>query len=389
MRPTLSDLPTDTEAATVLFAATRTSAEAADAADAQWRTLAAALTEQGASPELLEILEPRVQQPTGVAGEHGRLVVVTAQGVQLDRLLSTAPATDSALLARGPDMLAVARYVSDVVHALLVEVDRTGADLCTLDSSRVADDDDARTIDAAHNELTKNRLGGLSHRRIHARAEDSWERNAEQIAHEIESAVAADQPELVLLAGDVRMVALIRESLTEPTGQLVHVLESGSRADGVHDEAYTEELTGALDQWRMRRSEQVLNRYHEAAGRDQAAVSGIDDVLDVLRRGQAEDILLTEEAVGPDSAVRTRTLWMGPEPVQAGSTADEVKALGVDQPLQAPAHVVLGRLMAATDAGVTVVDEAALDVPEGVAALLRWHDESTPAQSVYSLSRDT
>jgi len=245
-----------------------------------------------------------------------------------------------------------------------------------------------RTVTADHDELTKNREGGLHHRRIQARAEDSWERNAEQVAEQVEAEARKQNPELVLLTGDVRMVALVRESVNEQTAALLHVLESGGRAEGVHEEAFQEEVHRVFAQHRLRRREDVVDRYHAQEGRDAAVVVGVGDVLEALRRGQVEEVLVTESTMRANSPLATRQVWVGPEAVQVGADADEVRALGVDEPEQVGADVALGRLVLATDAGVTVIDDAALDVPDEVAALLRWDDDSTPAQSGYTMSRD-
>lgn len=388
MRLQLPELPTDTAVVTVVFDATRTGPKAQEEMDARWRSLSSQLSEQGASAELLEVLAERVRENTGASGTHGRILVATTEGVQIDRLLSEPPATDSAVLGRGVDVLSLAWQADDTVRAVLVEVDRSGADLSTLDTSTAADRSAERTVTGDQDELTKNREGGLAHRRIHSRAEDSFERNATQIAEEIERYVRSEQPELVLLTGELRMVALLREAATEQVAGITHVLESGSRAGGVHEGAFTEEVAGVFDQYRMRRREQVLERFKEQAGRDGAAVAGVDDVLDALRRGQVEEVLLAETVLNADSALRTTTAWIGPEAVQAGMSEEEVRGLGADQPQQVSASVALGRLVAATDAGITLVDEAALDVPDDVAALLRWDDDSTPGQSTYTMSRD-
>ncbi|HLS25073.1 MAG TPA: Vms1/Ankzf1 family peptidyl-tRNA hydrolase [Beutenbergiaceae bacterium] len=383
------DLPTDTAVATVLYDATRVGPQSQEEMEARWRTLSSQLAEQGAGTELLEVLSQRVLENTGAPGRHGRLLVATPNNIAVDRLLTEPPALDSAVLGRGVDVLALAWQADDQVRALLVEVDRSGADLSILDTSIAAERSAEDSVTADQNELTKNREGGLSHRRIHARAEDSWERNATQIAEEIDNRVREQRPELVLLAGDVRMVSLVQEAVSEHVGRILHVLESGSRAEGVHEEAFAEELREVSGQFRLRRREEILERYNEQAGQDGAAVVGVGDVLDALRRGQVEELLVAESALNTDSALRTTPVWIGPEAAQAAMRRENVIGLGVDAPEEVSADRALGRLVLATDAGVTLIDEAALDVPDQVAALLRWHDDATPGQSTLSMSGDT
>ena len=388
MRLQLPDLPTDTAVVTVLFDATRTGPQAQEEMEARWRTLSSQLTDQGAGDDLLEIVSERVLENTGASGTHGRLLVASAEGVQVDRLLSEPPALDSAVLGRGVDVLSLAWQADDTVRAILVEIDRAGADVSTLDTSTAAERSSERTITGDQDELTKNREGGLAHRRIHARAEDSFERNATQVAEELETQVRREQPELVLLTGEVRMVALVREEVSEQVAEIIHVLESGSRAEGVHQGAFTDEIRAVFDQHRMRRREEVLNRYKVQDGRDGAVVVGVADVIDALRRGQVEEVLVAEAALNAESALRSIRVWIGPEAAQAGMSRDDVIGLGAEAPERVSAARGLGRLIAATDAGVTLMDNAALDVPDQVAALLRWDDDSTPGQSTYTMSRD-
>lgn len=388
MQLQLPDLPTDTAVVTVLFDATRTGPQAQEEMEARWRTLSAQLVDQGAGDDLLEIVSERVLENTGASGRHGRLLVVTTEGVHVDRMLSEPPALDSALLGRGVDVLSLAWQADDTVRALLVEIDRAGADVSTLDTSTAADRTSERTITGDQDELTKNREGGLAHRRIHARAEDSFERNATQIAEELETLVRRERPELVLLTGEVRMVALVREEVSEQVTEITQVLESGSRAEGVHEGAFADEIRAVFDQYRMRRREEVLNRYKVQDGRDGAVVVGVADVIDALRRGQVEEVLVAEAALNAESALRSIRVWIGPEAAQTGMSRDDVIGLGVQAPERVSAARGLGRLITATDAGVTLVDNAALDVPDQVAALLRWDDESTPGQSTYTMSRD-
>lgn len=388
MRLQLPDLPTDTAVVTVLFDATRTGPQAQEEMEARWRTLSSQLTDQGAGDDLLEIVSERVLENTGASGTHGRLLVASAEGVQVDRLLSEPPALDSAVLGRGVDVLSLAWQADDTVRAILVEIDRAGADVSTLDTSTAAERSSERTITGDQDELTKNREGGLAHRRIHARAEDSFERNATQVAEELETQVRREQPELVLLTGEVRMVALVREEVSEQVAEIIHVLESGSRAEGVHQGAFTDEIRAVFDQHRMRRREEVLNRYKVQDGRDGAVVVGVADVIDALRRGQVEEVLVAEAALNAESALRSIRVWIGPEAAQAGMSRDDVIGLGAEAPERVSAARGLGRLIAATDAGVTLMDNAALDVPDQVAALLRWDDDSTPGRSTYTMSRD-
>ena len=42
-----------------------------------------------------------------------------------------------------------------------------------------------------------------------------------------------------------------------------------------------------------------------------------------------------------------------------------------------------------TDASVSALEEDAVGIPEGVGALLRWRDDTTPSNSIGSMSGDS
>ena len=78
--------------------------------------------------------------------------------------------------------------------------------------------------------MHKTREGGLD-RRSQTRAEDSWERNAEAVAAVLDKRVAERSPDLVLVTGDMRAVALVCERLGQQARELVvEVPGGGSRA---------------------------------------------------------------------------------------------------------------------------------------------------------------
>jgi len=88
-------------------------------------------------------------------------------------------------------------------------------------------------IDGGHDVVHKMREGGMSHRRMQTRAEDSWERNADAVAAELDRVVATREPELVLITGDVRAVALVRDGVGQRAAELLVEVPGGSRAQGM------------------------------------------------------------------------------------------------------------------------------------------------------------
>ncbi|UNX55859.1 hypothetical protein MF406_06410 [Georgenia sp. TF02-10] len=384
-----ADLPTDVPLATVVLDATRESETGEQAVLTRWKDLQRTLAEKGADDGTLDALGERIQAVSRGGGQHGRVLVATRGEVLLDCALSTPPAADEAIWAPGPNVFALARAADEHVRYLVVAVDRSGADLTLYESANVAGAaGEGTSLEGGHDVVTKVNTGGRSHRRFESRAEDSWERNAEAVAAELDRVVAARRPELVLLTGDVRARALVADEVGAQTRQVLTPVEGGSRADGVNPDAFAANVSAALLQFRLRRREDVLDRLREARGREGGAVSGRDGVLEVLRRGQVDELVITEAVAGPPSSLADRELWVGNGPLEIGLTEADVIDLGATAPHRVRADLALGWAVLAQGGGVTVADEASIGLPDGAGAVLRWNDAATPSDQVFTMSAD-
>ncbi|WP_043496939.1 Vms1/Ankzf1 family peptidyl-tRNA hydrolase [Georgenia sp. SUBG003] len=383
-----ADLPQNVPLVTVVMDATRESETGNQAVLTRWKDLRRSLEEQGADGPTLEALGERIRTISNAAGKHGRVLVAAREEVLLDCTLATPPGSDEALVDAGVNALALARVADEHVRYLLVTVDRSGADVTLFESASASEvATDLMSVEGGHDELTKANAGGWSHRRFEKRVEDSWERNAEVVAAELDRIVAERRPELLLLTGDVRARALVADSLGQAAREILTTLDGGSRADGVKADAFNAHVSQALTQYRLRRREAVVDRFREAHGQDGAAVSGRDGVLDVLRRGQVAELLVTEAVAGPPSSLARKKLWCGDDPLQIGNHTDVVE-MGARAPHEVRSDLALGRAALAQGAGITVVDEASVQLADGVGALLRWNDAGTPNDHLFSQSAD-
>lgn len=384
----LTDLvPDDDATVSVVIDATRESEQGTQTVQTRWRDLRRGL--EGVSAATLDHLDEAVKVPTHVAGKHGRVLVATPDGIVVDRVLAAPPVADTATI--GTCVTALARVADETVRYLVAEIDRTGADL-TLQSNVAfdysANEQHASQVEGSHDEIHKVRRAGEASRRLQARAEDSWERNAEVVAEELDRIVARRSPEVLLLTGDVRAVSLVRERLGGAAGPIASVVEGGSRAAGINADAFQRNVADALTAVRARRREDVADRFRQEEGRDGTACRGIQDVVQALRRGQVAELLLSEDAAASPSSLAQHAMWVGPTAMQLAIAPAELTGLGITEPREERADLALGRAAAEQRAGVTILDPAAVDLPDGVGALLRWRDDSTPGQSVYSLSSD-
>lgn len=373
---------------TVYLDATRDDATGAADVQARWKSLRRQLERDGAPAAVLDELDDLLRRPTGVPGPHGRVVVADAEGVVLDRVLTEPPAQSSATCGPVPVLLPAARAADESTSYLLVEVDRQGADLTWSDGTgRRAVDEEG--VEGDHDVLHKVREGGLSHRRMQARVEDSWERNAETVAAELDKQVVERRPELVLLTGDVRAVALVKDAVGQAVRDLLVEVPGGSRAEGVNRAAFDERVAQVLAEHCARRREQVLDRLREGLGRGEEAVTSLSDVVAVLQRGQVAELVLGEPAPGASWAPDEHEVWVGDGPLELATSREDLDAIGATgEPRRMPAAVALVRAAVGQDAGLTFAPDGSVELADGVGAVLRWSDGSTPRESVLSQSGD-
>lgn len=383
-----SQVPAGDDVVTVTLDATRDTESGYQAVVTRWRDVRRTLEGRGISSRTLDHVEEQVRVPTHVAGKHGRTIVAGPDGVVVDRVLAEPPSDDCGVV--GVDVFSLAKVADGTVMYLLAEVDRTGADL-TLQRRSAFEYDaggELSSVEGDQDVINKVRRAGMASRRLQARAEDSWERNAETVAVELDRIVAERRPELLILTGDVRAVSLVKERLGAEAGEILAVLDGGSRSAGVNEQAFDRKLHDAIEVFRARRREEVLDRFRQEEGREGSATHGLDDVVGALARGQVAELILREDVTGRNSALRLRSLWAGDSPLLIAPTAALVADLGVAEPREVRADLAIGRAAAEQGAGVTIVDESSVELADGVGALLRWRDAATPAEHAYKVSGD-
>ena len=225
------------------------------------------------------------------------------------------------------------------ISHLVVEADRAGADLLAFDGGRVLETDQVEG-DTEH--IHRSAPGGWSQRRFQQRAENTWERNANDVAAQIVEMFEQHQPEMIFIAGDVRAQNMVLESLPERQRDMTCLIEAGS-PEGIADE-----VARMLSDHAARGVRDLLDRLKQRAGTGTASTD-VDDILACLDEGRVDHLLVNDD--GADGPVTTELLGATP----------------------AGARVVDAAIAAAirTDADVTVIPRvAALEGP--IAALYRW-----------------
>ncbi|RHA38989.1 baeRF2 domain-containing protein [Cellulomonas rhizosphaerae] len=358
----------------------------AEAAD-RWKSLRRSLERDGAPAAVLDEIGELIAVPTGGRGPHGRVIIADAEGVRVDRVLSDPPAQSVGVHGPLPALLPAIRSADEAVTALLVVTDRTGADL-TLRSLGAAAEGASETeaVEGGHDDVHKTREGGLD-RRSQTRAEDSWQRNAEAVAAEVDRRVREKALDLVLLTGDTRAVGFVRDALGQEARALLVEVAGGGRGEGVNAAAFEAKVAEAVTKFRATRRKAVLDRFATAQGRGENAVTSLDDVVEVLRRGQVAELVLHVDALS--GALGERELFVGPGPLELATSAEDLAAIGVEgEGSRYTADIALVRAALGQEAGVTFAEDGAVDLVDGVGALLRWSDGSTPSEAVPTQSGD-
>ncbi|HWJ85750.1 MAG TPA: hypothetical protein VNR62_09985 [Cellulomonas sp.] len=358
----------------------------AEAAD-RWKSLRRSLERDGAAVSVLDEIGDLLAVPSGGRGPRGRVIIADAEGVRVDRILSDPPAQPVAVHGALPALLPAIRSADEAVTALLVVTDRTGADLTWRSlGAAVEGPTETEQVEGGHDDVHKTREGGLD-RRSQTRAEDSWQRNAEAVAAAVDRRVREKAPDLVLLTGDTRAVGFVREALGQEARALLVEVAGGGRGEGVNAAAFEAKVGEAVAAFRQSRRNEVLDRFATAQGRGENAVTSLDDVVEVLRRGQVSELVLHVDALS--GALGERELFVGPGPLQLATSAEDLAAIGVEgEASRYTADIALVRAALGQEAGVTFAEDGAVDLVDGVGALLRWSDGSTPSEAVPTQSGD-
>ncbi|WP_026818744.1 hypothetical protein [Arthrobacter castelli] len=334
---------------------TRTEPSAAAEIENRWEHLREKAEAEGAPKSLLQQIERAVLEPAGIGGPHGRAFLAAGGQLFINRVLPSPPENFVAHNHR-PHLLPLMRVAARAVSHLLVQVDRSGADI----SLRAPDDphvagsakalgEDA-SVEGGHDELHKTGEGWRG-QNFEARVEDSWERNAAAVAQRLDKLVRLYRPDLVLVSGDVRASHLLKEAVGQECRQRLVEVPGGGRNDGVDRDEFRVHVEEAVDNFIAFREKAAVDRFVAEQSRDGDSLAGADEVRQALQRGQVDELLVTR-----------------------GQAPGDIEDL-LFQALR-------------TDAAVQSLDSGALSMPDGIGALLRWRDESTPSNAIPSLSGD-
>jgi hypothetical protein len=356
--------------ATVCADVTHTTESADAELDLRVRALTEQLSGQGAPEAVVEAVRARLTEGNegGEAGTlKGRALVVAADGsVVLDQALAGVPVRETAQWSPQPDLLPVLRQLAGRVAHAVVVADRVGADITV--AGLVDQPDEERQVEGDTFHMRKVKVGGWAHNTYMHTAENQWEENAGLVADELGSLARRLPLRFILIAGDVRARQILSDKAHAAWSDLVVTMEEGGRAAGADREPVERRAAELVAEHEARDIATAVEQV-QAAGAHGLAVTGTPAVVEALRKGQVETLVLSDEQ---DDA----TLLVGNGPLELGVKQQDMDALGVHgEVVQAGAALVAAAVASA--AGVLVVPQAALPGNEPVAAILRYTDAST------------
>lgn len=336
----------------------RGSEDAAQQLEARWSTIRARLEEEGVSADLAGRIREHLHENPHVPGETRLTVVAAGDEIVLTDLQNGASSWPETVDVDAlPDLAGWLTLAEGQLPFVLAVVDREGADIQVYESL-VRGPADERTVEGDDFPIRKVGDRNLSQKQFQRSAENTWRRNASDVADEITSLVRSGPARLVLVAGDERARTEVVEALEGVQAEVVQVT-SGGRAEGASTEALWTEVHQVLAQFRAHEERELLEELTRARGdgQGQAGVRGLVPVLDALVKGQVERLVLDLEAA------RGVAVRLADHPGLALPNGEDDVESSADRVLLAAA--------AATDAEVALVP-AAQTGGDGVAALLRW-----------------
>ncbi|HET9516818.1 MAG TPA: Vms1/Ankzf1 family peptidyl-tRNA hydrolase, partial [Actinoplanes sp.] len=170
--------------------ATRAAENSEQQVELRWRALREQLEEQGADGDTLDAVGTAIEQHPYQPGRYGLAVFARAGEVAMLEAMPAPPPSDEAYLGPLPHAMPLVVMRGEDVPYVRVLADRTGAELDGLGAGGAP-----RRREVTGSEtfpLRKVQVGGWSHRRYQQAAEESWKRNAGDVA-----AAAVDLAEAV------------------------------------------------------------------------------------------------------------------------------------------------------------------------------------------------
>ncbi|PZG16047.1 peptide chain release factor 1 [Micromonospora craterilacus] len=333
----------------------------------RWRGLQQQLAEQGADEQTIAALDGVIRGHDPMPGDYGLAVFGTRGRVVLSEYLSAPPRRDLAAYAPLPHVMPLLAQRGEQVAWVRVLADRTGADAMSVSAGGVPRR--AHIVGRESYQLRRVKPGGWSQSRYQRAAMEAWHHNAGDVTAATVELAERVGAEVVVVAGDVRATGMIAAQMPERWQDMVVRTDAGSRAGGA-DQTLLDDLTV---QTIAEVADQRVNAALDRFGMQEDVGAGLDAVVSALQRNQVDTMLIV------DDPSANGELWIGPGAIDIAT--DPTQLPTVTDPERVRADAALVRALVGTDAELTVLGpEEAPELVDGVGAVLRYVDPSTPGR---------
>jgi hypothetical protein len=291
----------------------------------------------------------------------GVVVVADPSSVLLTDALPEPPRAELERIGSVPSLAAVIEHRQASIPFVIVVADRRGSDLYWSG----ADGSGRTSVEGDDTFITKVQAGGWSHRTFQQRAENSWEHTADEIAAALQRVVDHVHPRVVMAAGDVRMMQILRDRLPSSLVHLVRDLPGGRSEDG-SDEAREAAVRRWIKTAIAEDTVAVLRLFDQERGQQDRAADGAEPTLAALREARVDTLLVHD---GADAAVPA--FFVPDEPSLVATDPQVLAGLGRRDVRQGRAVDVAIRAAVLTGAGIRVVPGTPR-IADGLGAVLRW-----------------
>ncbi len=353
----------------VYLDASRDTHDSRPAVDLRWRSLKGHLLEQGADRVTIDAVEEVVRRHDPMPGDYGLAVFATRGRVVLTEYLSAPPLRDLATWSLVPHTMPLVAQRGEQIAWVRVLADRTGADAIAVSAGGVPRRAHIKGRESW--QLRRVKPGGWSQSRYQRAAMEAWHHNAGDAAAataDLADRVGAD---VVVAAGDIRATGMIAAQLPERWQDVLVRTDAGKRAGGADPTAMDDVTVQTIAEVADKRIAAALDRF----GMQEDVGAGLDAVVAALQRNQVDTMLIVDDPSADGE------LWIGPEPTEIATDPRQLEAMSVADPQRVRADAALLRALVGTDAELTVLaPEEAPELTDGVGAVLRYVDASTPGR---------